>query len=403
MNDKKVEKIIKLEEKRQSSFVELIASENFVSNDVLTANGSVFTNKYAEGYPGARYYGGVENVDEIENLARNRIKKLFNAKFANVQPHSGTSANIAAYMTLLKPGDKILGMALDSGGHLTHGHYVNISGFLYQSYSYGVNRKTEMLDYDEIEKKALKIKPKLIICGASAYSRTIDFAKFRKIANKVNAYLMADVAHIAGLIVAKLHPNPLDYMVDIVTSTTHKTLRGARGGIILTNNEELAKKIDKIIFPGIQGGPLVNNIVGKTVAFGEALRPSFKIYMKEVVNSASGMANFFLKHNIKIITGGTDTHLFLIDVKKSFNITGKEAEDLLHYANIVVNKNMIPFDVERPIYTSGIRIGTAAMVTKGFKKADFIRIAEIIIDILEKRNIRIAKKYSKEILELLGI
>lgn len=401
MEDKIVEELIKNEEKRQRDFVQLIASENFVSKDVREATGSVFTNKYAEGYPNARYYSGCENVDKLEELARSRLKKLFNAKFANVQPHSGAQANIAAYNAILKPGDKILSMSLNSGGHLTHGHFVSIVGKFYKIFSYDVDKKTEKLNYEEIRKIAKQVKPNLIICGASAYSRIIDFKKFVEIAKEVNAYLLADVAHIAGPIVAKLHPNPLDDGVDIVTSTTHKTLRGARGGIILTNNKELATLIDKSVFPGTQGGPLMNIIAGKTVAFYEALLPNFKIYQENVISNSKAMANFFLKKGVKIISGGTDNHLFMINTKESFNKTGKEAEEILYKVNIIVNKNAIPFDTERPIITSGIRIGTPAMTTLGWKNKEFIKIAEVIYNVLKDSDDISIEKNKKIVLNLL--
>ncbi|BDV02158.1 MAG: serine hydroxymethyltransferase [Candidatus Hepatoplasma vulgare] len=401
MEDKKVEKLINNEEKRQMDFVQLIASENFVSKDVMKATGSVFTNKYAEGYPNARYYGGCENVDKLEELAIERLKKIFNAKFANVQPHSGAQANIAAYNAILKPGDKILSMSLNSGGHLTHGHFVSIVGKFYKIFSYEVNKETEQLDYEEIRKIAKEVKPNLIICGASAYSRIIDFKKFVAIAKEVNAYLLADIAHIAGLIVADLHPNPLNDGVDIVTSTTHKTLRGARGGIILTNNPELAILLDKSVFPGTQGGPLMNVIAGKTVSFYEASLPSFKEYQKNIISNANVMANFFIQKGVKIISGGTDNHLLMINTKKSFNKTGKEAEEILYKVNIIVNKNAIPFDEERPIVTSGIRIGTPAMTTLGWRNKEFLKIAEVIYNVLKNDDNISIKKNKQIVIDLL--
>lgn len=386
MKDKEVEKLIKKESFRQKNYVQLIASENFVSKDIREATGSIFTNKYAEGYPNARYYGGCEIVDQLENLAIERVKKLFKAKFANVQPHSGTQANFAVYNAILKPNDKILSMSLSSGGHLTHGHHVSNTGQFYEAHFYNVNKKTEKLDYDEILEIAKKIKPKLIICGASAYSRIIDFKKFKKIAKSVNSYLLADVAHIAGPIIAGLHPNPLEAGVDVVTSTTHKTLRGARGGIILTNNKELSTKIDKALFPGAQGGPLMNSIAGKAVAFYEALNKDFYYYQKNILENAKTMSEYFIKKGVHIISGGTDNHLFMINTKKSFNKTGNEVENLLKKVNIIVNKNSIPFDEERPFITSGIRIGTPAMTTRGFGKKEFLKVSEVIYNVLKDNN-----------------
>ena len=402
MKDKIIEKIIRNEQKRQDSHVELIASENFVSSDVLEATGSILTNKYAEGYPGARYYGGCENVDQIESIAIERLNKIFNAKYSNVQAHSGSQANLAAYLALVNPGDKILGMSLSAGGHLTHGYHVSISGKIFDSYSYGVSKDTNEIDYDEVLKIAKKVKPNLIICGASAYPRKIDFKKFREIANEVGAYLLADVAHIAGLIITNLHDNPLDYGVDVVTSTTHKTLRGPRGGIILTNNKELALKIDKSIFPGIQGGPIMNIIAGKAVAFKEADSKEFIEYQQQVVKNANVFASKLIEQGTIITTGGTDNHLFLVNVKKSFGITGMRAEELLYFANIIVNKNSIPFDDEKPTVTSGIRIGTPAMTTKGWKENQFIKVAEIIYAILSKKNNDCAASKQKEVIKLIN-
>ncbi|CRX37255.1 / glyA / Pyridoxal-phosphate-dependent serine hydroxymethyltransferase /:126527 Forward [Candidatus Hepatoplasma crinochetorum] len=384
MKDRDIEKLILLEKKRQDNEIELIASENFVSKDVLKATGSILTNKYAEGYPNARYYEGCENVDKIEILAIERLKKLFNAKYANVQPHSGTQANLAAYNALLKPGAKILGLSLSSGGHLSHGFKITISGIFYKSFTYEVDKKDNYLNYEEILKIAQDVKPDLIICGYSAYPRTIDFKKFREIADKVGAYLLADIAHIAGLIAAKLHPNPLDFGVDIVTSTTHKTLRGPRGGIILTNKKEIFEKINSSVFPGSQGGPLMHVIAAKAVAFYEALDPSFIIYQKQVIKNAKVLADKLIEHNIKVITNGTDNHLLLVDVKKSFNLTGLEAEKILKKHNITVNKNTIPFDKLSPKIASGIRLGTPAMTTKGWKEQDFIKLADQIYKILQK-------------------
>ncbi len=365
------------EKKRQSSNLELIASENYVSQNVLKAQGSILTNKYAEGYPGARYYGGCENVDKIEAEAIERLKKLFNAAYANVQAHSGSQANAAVYYALLKPGDVILGMSLDAGGHLTHGYNINFSGKYYRSYSYGVSKKTNELDYKEIKKMAQILKPKLIVAGASAYPRIIDFKKFSAIAKEVGAYLLVDMAHIAGLVAAGLHPSPLPY-ADVVTSTTHKTLRGPRGGIILTNNEEIAKKIDKAIFPGIQGGPLMHVIAAKAIAFGEALSKDFIEYQKQVVNNAKALALNLTKMGYRIITGGTDNHLLLVDIKSKLNITGLEAENILAKVNITVNKNAIPFDTEPPKKTSGIRIGTPAITSLGMREEEMKTIAQLI-------------------------
>ncbi len=369
---------------RQQNNVELIASENFVSLNVMKAQGSVLTNKYAEGYPSKRYYGGCEFVDEIENIARDTLKKLFNVKYVNVQPHSGSSANMAVYKALLNIGDKVLGMNLSAGGHLTHGHPINFSGLDYTVISYGVNKDTELIDYDEVEKIALEEKPKMIIAGASAYSRIIDFKRFREIADKVGAYLMVDMAHIAGLVATGLHPNPCEY-ADIVTSTTHKTLRGPRGGIILTNDEELSKKIDKIVFPGIQGGPLMHVIAAKAVCFVEALDPTFEVYQKQVIKNAKALAKKISEGGLRVITGGTDNHLILVDVT-SFNLNGKEAEQILESVNITCNKNSIPFDSESPFKTSGIRLGTPAMTTRGFKEKEFELIGEYIIKALKNKD-----------------
>ena len=381
MKDLIIQKAIESEKKRQEEFIELIASENFVSKDVLEATGSILTNKYAEGYPNKRYYGGCENMDMVEQTTIDRINKLFNSKFANVQAHSGSQANWAAYNAILEPGDKILGMALDSGGHLTHGFHVSSTSKYFESKSYHVTKDTHLIDYDEVREIAHSFKPKLIICGASAYSRIIDFKKFKEIADEIGAYLLADVAHIAGLIVTGLHPNPLDYGVDIVTSTTHKTLRGSRGGIILTNNEELATKIDKSVFPSTQGGPLMNQIAGKGVAFYEALQPEFKEYQQQVVNNSKAFANRLLEKGFSLVSGGTDNHLILVDVKKSFNITGQAAENVMGKVNITLNKNTVPFDSESPRITSGIRVGTPAMTTKGWVEKDFIDLADIMINV----------------------
>lgn len=372
------------EEKRQEEGIELIASENFVSKAVMEAAGSVFTNKYAEGYPERRYYGGCVNADTVEQLAIDRLKKIFGAKFANVQPHSGSQANMGVYVSLLEAGDKILGMGLSSGGHLTHGYKVNFSGKNYIGIEYGLNPETELLDYDEVRRLAVQEKPKIIVAGASAYSRIINFKKFREIADEVGAYLMVDMAHIAGLVAAGEHPNPMEY-ADIVTSTTHKTMRGPRGGIILTNNEEIAKKIDKAIFPGIQGGPLMHIIAAKAVAFKEALSPEFKEYQKQVVKNAKAMADALVKGGLRIVSGGTDNHLMLVDLRPK-GVTGKLAEESLEKAGITCNKNAIPNDPEKPFITSGVRLGTPAITARGMKEDESVKIAEMIIKVLENVN-----------------
>lgn len=366
---------------RQDQHIELIASENFVSDDVLEAQGSILTNKYAEGYPGKRYYGGCEFVDEIETLAIERLKTLFGAKYVNVQPHSGSQANAAVYHALIKPGDKILGMSLSAGGHLTHGFNLSFSGRFYEAHAYGVSETDERIDYDAVERLAEEIKPKLIIAGASAYPRIIDFKRFREIADKVGAYLFVDMAHIAGLVAAGLHPSPIEF-ADAVTSTTHKTLRGPRGGIILTNNEEIAKKIDRAVFPGEQGGPLMHVIAAKATAFREALEPSFKSYQEQVIKNAKTMADTFTELGYRVISGGTDNHLVLIDIKSKLGITGKKAEETLYKVNITINKNSIPFDKEKPMLTSGIRLGAPAMTTKGFKEKEFRQIVLWIHEVL---------------------
>ena len=350
----------------------------------MEAAGSVFTNKYAEGYPEKRYYGGCANADTVEQLAIDRLKKIFGAKFANVQPHSGSQANMGVYVSLLEAGDKILGMGLSSGGHLTHGYKINFSGKNYVGIEYGLNPETEMLDYDEIRRLAIQEKPQIIVAGASAYSRVIDFKKFREIADEVGAYLMVDMAHIAGLVAAGEHPNPMEY-ADIVTSTTHKTMRGPRGGIILTNNEEIAKKIDKAIFPGIQGGPLMHIIAAKAVAFKEALSPEFKEYQKQVVKNAKAMADALVKGGLRIVSGGTDNHLMLVDLRPK-GVTGKMAEEGLEKAEITCNKNSIPNDPEKPFITSGVRLGTPAITARGMKEDEAVQIAEMIIKVLENVN-----------------
>ncbi len=373
--DKDVADGMKLELQRQRRNLELIASENLVSPAVMAAMGSVLTNKYAEGYPGKRYYGGCECVDIVENIARERAKQLFGADHANVQPHSGAQANQAVYFALLKPGDTVLGMSLDNGGHLTHGSPVNISGNYYNFISYGVDDVTHTIDYDKVEALAMEHKPKIIVAGASAYPRAIDFARFSDIAKKCGAYLMVDMAHIAGLVAAGLHESPVPY-ADIVTTTTHKTLRGPRGGMILCK-EELAQKIDKCIFPGTQGGPLMHTIAAKAVCFGEALKPEFKAYGKAVVENAKALADGLVKRGFDLVSGGTDNHLMLVDLRK-FNITGKELEKWLDEVYITVNKNTIPNDPQSPFVTSGIRIGTPAVTSRGLNAEDMDKIAEFI-------------------------
>ncbi len=373
--DKDVADAMKLELQRQRRNLELIASENLVSPAVMAAMGSVLTNKYAEGYPSKRYYGGCECVDIVENIARDRAKELFGADHANVQPHSGAQANQAVYFALLKPGDTVLGMSLDNGGHLTHGSPVNISGNYYNFISYGVDDVTHTIDYDKVEALAMEHKPKIIVAGASAYPRKIDFARFSDIAKKCGAYLMVDMAHIAGLVAAGLHESPVPY-ADIVTTTTHKTLRGPRGGMILCK-EELAQKIDKCIFPGTQGGPLVHTIAAKAVCFGEALKPEFKAYGKAVVENAKALADGLVKRGFDLVSGGTDNHLMLVDLRK-FNITGKELEKWLDEVYITVNKNTIPNDPQSPFVTSGIRIGTPAVTSRGLNAEDMDKIAEFI-------------------------
>ena len=382
--DKLIRKSVLNELRRQRNNIELIASENFVSKDILKLQGSVLTNKYAEGYSGKRYYGGCKYIDEVETLAIKYACKLFDCKYANVQPHSGSSANMAVYKALLNVGDKVMGMNLSHGGHLTHGHPINFSGLDYNIVSYDVDLKTEMLDYDEIEALALKEKPKMIIAGASAYSRFIDFKRFRSIADKCGAYLMVDMAHIAGLVAAGLHETPIPY-ADVVTTTTHKTLRGPRGGMILTNNEEIIKKINKTIFPGIQGGPLMHVIAAKAECFYEALQPEFKDYMKSVVKNATVLSDTLTSEGFRIVSGGTDNHLMLVDVK-SIGLTGKEAEKILDAINITCNKNTIPNETESPMVTSGIRLGTPAMTTRGFNESDFKEVALIISEALKNRN-----------------
>lgn len=381
--DKEIADLIDEEKKRQQNGIELIASENFTSEAVMEAMGSYLTNKYAEGYPGKRYYGGCYVVDKVEKLAIERAKKLFGAEHANVQPHSGAQANMSVYFAVLQPGDTVMGMSLSHGGHLTHGAAVNFSGKTYNFVSYGVNPKTETIDYDEVRKTALEVKPKLIVAGASAYSRIIDFKRFREIADEVGAYLMVDMAHIAGLVAAGLHPSPVPYC-DFVTTTTHKTLRGPRGGMILCK-EKYAKAIDKAVFPGIQGGPLEHVIAGKAVCLKEALDSDFKVYINQVVKNAAALADALKSYGFKLVSGGTDNHLILVDLNNK-NITGKEAESLLDSVGITVNKNTVPNETRSPFVTSGVRIGTPAVTTRGFKEDDMKEIASIINDTIEHRN-----------------
>ena len=402
--DKEIFGAIKREYKRELSVLELIASENIVSRAVMEAQGSIFTNKYAEGYPAKRYYGGCAEADVIENLAIDRAKKLFKAPFINVQPHSGSQANMGVYMSILQTGDTCLGLSLDAGGHLTHGKKVNFSGKIYNFEHYGVSRETMQIDYNEVRDLALKHRPKIIVTGGSSYPRFIDFAKFREIVDEVGAYLLVDMAHIAGLVAAGLHPNPVEY-AHFVTGTTHKTLRGPRGGYIISTNEELAKKIDKTIFPGIQGGPLMHVIAAKAVCFKEALDKKFIDYQKQVLNNAKTMANEFISKNYNIISGGTDTHLILVDVKSSKGITGQIAETVLDKAHITINKNGIPYDSESPMVTSGMRLGTPAITTRGLKEKDIIELVnymdealtnydnEKIINSVAKKVDALCKKY----------
>lgn len=397
--DNRIVEILKKEQQRQDNNIELIASENYASEAVMALQGSIFTNKYAEGYPGKRYYGGCENIDEIEQLAIEYVCKLFNCKYANVQPHSGSSANMAVYRALLKPGDVVLGMDLSAGGHLTHGHPLSFSGQDYIIFGYGVNNDG-YIDYDQLREIALKIRPQMIIAGASAYSREIDFKKLREIADEVGAYLMVDMAHIAGLVATGLHMNPIPY-ADVVTSTTHKTLRGPRGGIILTNNEEIAKKLNKTVFPGIQGGPLEHIIAAKAQCFYEALQPSFREYQIQVLKNIKALAQELQSKGMNIISGGTDNHLILLDVYNSLGITGKEAETLLDKINITVNKNTIPNETLSPMKASGLRLGSPAMTTKGFKEEDFKEVGDIIYTTLtNKDNEEILKEQKEKVLSL---
>ncbi len=395
---------VKNEFSRQQNHIELIASENIVSKAVLEAQGSVLTNKYAEGYPGKRYYGGCEHVDQSESLAIERAKKLFNCNFANVQPHSGAQANGAVYLALIKPGDTILGMSLNSGGHLTHGAKPAQSGKWFNAIHYDVDKKTGLIDYENVEKLALENKPKLIIAGGSAYSRVIDFKKFRNICDKVNAYLLVDMAHFSGLVAGGVYPNPTKY-ADAVTSTTHKVLRGPRGGIILTNKEDLIKKFNSAIFTGLQGGPLMHVIAAKAVCFKEALSDEFKDYSKNVIDNAKILSEKLINNGFKIFSGGTDTHLMLVDLR-DFNVTGKDAEASLVRSNITCNKNGIPFDTQSPMITSGIRLGTPACTTRGFGPDEFRYIADLISKVVKglskngQNNSKIEKEVQKEVIDL---
>ena len=400
MRDLEIQKIIEKEKERQRNNIELIASENFCSKDVREAVGSALTNKYAEGYPGKRYYGGCLYVDEAEELAKQRVCEIFGADHANVQPHCGSSANMAVYRAVLNHGDKILGMSLDAGGHLTHGYKLSFSGSDYEVYSYGVDKETEMIDYDELEKLALEIKPKMIVAGASAYARFIDYKRFREIADKVGAYLLVDMAHVAGLIAAGLHPNPVPY-ADFVSSTTHKTLRGPRGGLVLCK-EEYAKQLDRAVFPGLQGGPLCHVIAGKAICFYEALQPEFKEYQEQVIKNAKVLCDTLKEEGFRIVSGSTDNHMVLVDIKNSVGVTGKQLETRLDEVGITVNKNSIPFDEEKPAYTSGIRVGTPAMTTRGFKEEEFKKVALWISRIAHNiEDDDVKEEVKKEVSELM--
>ena len=398
-SDPIISNLIEQEKNRQENHLELIASENFTSLAVMEAQGSVLTNKYAEGLPQKRYYGGCEFVDQIEELAIERAKSLFEADWANVQPHSGAQANAAVFLSLLEPGDSILGMDLSHGGHLTHGSPVNMSGKWFKAHHYGVDKETNLLDFNSIREIALRTKPKLIICGYSAYPRLIDFKEFRKIADETGAYLMADIAHIAGLVASKLHPNPISYC-DVVTTTTHKTLRGPRGGLILCRDKEFGKKFDKSVFPGTQGGPLEHIIAAKAVAFGEALKPDFTEYSQKVINNAKILAKTLIEKGIDIVSGGTDNHIVLLDLR-GINMTGKVADLLVSEVNITANKNTVPFDPESPFVTSGLRLGTAALTTRGFNEEAFIKVGEIIAErLLNPNDLSIEKSCKQKVLDL---
>lgn len=398
MEDKILEALIEKEHMRQTHNIELIASENFCSAEVREASGSILTNKYAEGYPGRRYYGGCVNVDEVEELARTRACQLFGAEHANVQPHSGSQANMGVYMAVLQPGDKVLGMDLAAGGHLTHGAKVSFSGKLYNFYSYGVDRETECIDYDAVLAYAKEIQPKMIVCGASAYARSLDFKKFREIADAVGAYLMVDMAHIAGLVAAGFHMNPVPY-ADFVTTTTHKTLRGPRGGMILCR-KEYAKAVDKAVFPGIQGGPLCHIVAAKAACFYEAMTPEYKEYIRQLMANCQVLANTLQEEGFRLVSGGTDNHLILVDTM-SMGITGRDAEVTLDEVNITANKNAIPFDEQKPNITSGIRLGTAAMTTRGFKEEEFRQVGLWIAEALKnKDNAEIKARIKEEVIEM---
>ncbi len=397
--DPEVAQFIQKEQNRQELGLELIASENYCSQAVMEAQGSCLTNKYAEGYPNKRYYNGCEFVDEIETLAIERVKKIFNAGFANVQPHSGSQANMAVYMAMLNHGDTFLGMDLAQGGHLTHGSPVNFSGKLYKAIHYGLDPKTEMIDYNQLEEIAKKERPRMIIAGASAYPRIIDFEKFSAIAKSIDAVLMVDMAHIAGLVAAGLHPSPMEY-ADVVTSTTHKTLRGPRGGLILTNREDLAKKLNSLIFPGIQGGPLEHVIAGKAVAFKEALMPEFKTYQSQVIKNSKMLASTLMEHGIELVSGGTDNHLVLVKTD-SVNMSGKEAGEILERVDITCNKNMVPNDKRSPFVTSGIRLGTPAVTSRGFKETETKFMAELIVKALKNsQDEKILKEVKQSVHDL---
>ena len=399
MKDLVIQKAIEEEAQRQLYNIELIASENYVSKDVREAAGSILTNKYAEGYPHKRYYGGCECVDQVEDIARDRLKEIFGAEHANVQPHSGSQANMGVYMAILQPGDTVLGMDLASGGHLTHGHPLNFSGLLYRFESYGVDKDSECINYEEVLKIAKKVRPKLIVAGASAYPRIIDFKKLREIADEVGAYLMVDMAHIAGLVAAGLHPNPVPY-ADFVTSTTHKTLRGPRGGIILCK-KEFADILDKKVFPGMQGGPLMHIIAAKAVCFYEALQPEFKRYQQQVVNNCKVLVNTLIEEGFRVISGGSDNHLCLIDVKGSIGMSGKDAEIYLDKAGITCNKNTIPYDEEKPFITSGIRLGSAAMTTRGFQEQEFQQVGKWIAQVLKNPSDENISQVKQEVMEMM--
>lgn len=398
MRDLEMFSIIEKEEQRQKGNIELIASENFVSQEVREAQGSVLTNKYAEGYPGKRYYGGCVNVDAAEDLTRQRALALFGADHVNVQPHSGSQANMAVYNTLLQPGDTVMGMDLAAGGHLTHGHPMNFSGTLYQFVPYMVDKETERIDYDALEKQAMEIRPKLIVAGASAYSRIIDFERFGEIARKCGAYLMVDMAHIAGLVAAGFHPSPIPY-ADFVTTTTHKTLRGPRGGMVFCK-EEFAKKLDSKVFPGMQGGPLEHVIAAKGICLYEASQPSYKDYIEQVLKNVQVMVQGFQDAGFRIVSGGSDNHLLMVDVLSSIGMTGKDAEHYLDLAGITANKNTIPYDTQKPFITSGIRLGSAAMTSRGFKEAEFEQVTKWVVEVLKNANEATCAKVHDEVLAL---